>query len=88
MPLSDAGKNAFEDLAGVEFGMADGNRVVKVHVSHEALNDIEPTRAQGRDYLGIFDRHRTRIVGIASRKYDAGHLEGDVIHVRMSDLNR
>ncbi len=88
MPLSDGGANAYRDLAGVEFGMTDGDRIVRVHVSSEALDDIEHGTTQGSDYLAIFDRNRARIVAIASRKYDAGHLEsGDLIRVRTGDLN-
>jgi hypothetical protein len=89
MPLNSAGQNAFPDLAGLGFGMTDGKKIVVVHVSHEALDDIEPTTTRGRDYLGIFDRNRAKIESIASRKYDAGHLESDgTIHVRTNDLNR
>ena len=88
MPLIGGRINAYRDLAGLEFGMKDGNKLVRVHVSSEALDDIQPPTDGTRNYPHIFDRNRTKIESIASRKYDAGHLEKDgLIHVRRSDLN-
>jgi uncharacterized protein DUF1488 len=90
MSLIDAGANAYRYESGVEFGMSDHNKaVVRVRVSDTALDDLEPKTRRGSDYVGIFDRHRTRIADVASKKFNAGQLEpGGIVLVLTRDLSR
>ena len=86
MPLTSGGANAYPDLAGLGFGMRNGGDIVRVHVSHEALEDIEPVTGY-IDYRGIFERNRQRIESIASRKFDDNNVSaGGIIQVLAADL--
>jgi hypothetical protein len=66
MALVSGGANGYRNLAGVEFGMKDGGKIVRVLVSDEALDDLEPMTKRRTDYLGIFERHRAEIEQIAA----------------------
>jgi hypothetical protein len=85
MPLQTGGANGYRYEMGVEFGMRDGPKTVKVRVSTEALQDREPT---GQDLLWIFNKQRRAIEAAATRKYDAKEIEPDgIVYVRTADLN-
>ena len=88
MPLIDGVANGYQYEAGVEFGMTDHKEtVVKVRVSDTALDDLEPKTRRGSDYLGIFNRHRTKIAEVASEKYDNGQVApGGFVLVLTRDL--
>jgi hypothetical protein len=62
-----------EQGGDVVFVMMDGDKRVVCRVSQEALEDAAGARnSTGRDRMSIFEAHRTRIIDIACRRYDAG----------------
>jgi hypothetical protein len=88
MPLQTGGASGYRYFGGVEFGMKDGGKTVKVRVSDEALQDREPQPQLGREFLKIFNLHRRAIEAAASRKYDAKLIGPDgIVIVRTADLN-
>jgi hypothetical protein len=89
MTLESVGQIGWSDLAGVCFGMRDGNRAVTVRISHEALYGMDAARDEPFDYLAAFERNRARVEDIARWKYAAGQIEADGgVLVLTTDLSK
>jgi hypothetical protein len=74
----------------VHFVMQDGTKRVYCVASKEALKDAAriTTNPTDRDLLDAFDRFRTKIEAVASRKYASGATKADgTVVVATADLN-
>ncbi len=87
MSLASVAQPAHETVRGVKFAMLDGTVLVAVLVAHAALQSLEWSPPGSGDYLARFDKHRTRLEGIASKKHDRGQIEENgSIFVQREDL--
>jgi hypothetical protein len=89
MALEGGGANGFRNLAGVCFGMKDGEKAVTCRVSSEALEDVESAHHASLDYVAAFEAHRIEIEDAAHRNYEAGIVGPDgMVLVRSADLRQ
>jgi hypothetical protein len=89
LALVDTGQPVHEDLEGVGFAMKDGEKLIGVLVTHEALDDIEsPPPAEG-EYTARCEAYRDQFATIASQKYAAGNTEraGARVRITTSDIS-
>jgi hypothetical protein len=88
MPLITAGEPAalIRDRRGVIFTMKDDARAIRVLVSLQALEDIDPPD-HGEKHIERFNEYRLQFEEIARQKYDKGFVEQDgTICIRGRDL--
>ena len=75
------------DLNVVRFTMFNGERKVLCGVTYDALQDIAALDGLHEEPIGaLFERFRSEVEFIASRKYDARERSGDEVIVNASDV--
>ena len=89
MPLTRLSEGFDDQLEGVYFGMKDGSgNNIRCFVRAEALEDASIALGDQEDQKATFLVCRSDIEAIASSKYAAGLIEGDVtIIITSRDLN-
>lgn len=87
MPLHDFVGEPFVRLHGVGFRMQGDAEIVHCFVTAEALEDFLGRTEVEAGYAATFNELRARIGALASRLFDKGDLEGDVVVVNSWDLN-
>ncbi len=84
MPLTDTDHPIHVTLDGAGFATTDGDKIVGVVVTHEALDNIEsPPPVKGK-YVSRCESYRSKFLAIASEKYDAGETENAGRRVRIT----
>ena len=84
MPLTDTDHPIHSTLDGAGFATTDGDKIVGVLVTYEALDDIESPPPVQEEYVSRCEAYRSEFVAIASEKYDAGETENDGRRVRIT----
>lgn len=88
MPLTRLNEAFRADFDGIHFGMTDGTQNFTCVVRYEALDDYVRGTPTQQERVEIFEKNRSFIEGVASAKYDAGHIRRDGrVRVDTRDLN-
>jgi uncharacterized protein DUF1488 len=87
MSLSSVGNPAWQSIRGVRFSMLNGPTLVPVLVTHDAVDEVEPTTPGDGGPLARFNKHRDKFELAASSKHQRGQFEEDgLVIVDVADL--
>ena len=64
-------------IRGVRFAMLDGTELVKILVTHAALDHMQLPSASNGDPLNRFEKHRVNLERFANDKFTRGGTEAD-----------
>jgi hypothetical protein len=84
MPLTDIGHAPLASRTELRWQMSDGERAVVASTTVDVIYAMEPTATD--DPVNRFERYRPQLNAIASRKFDAGKIEGGMVRVQQPDL--
>jgi hypothetical protein len=89
MPLKPTEQACHAVFNDVGFAMKDGERIIGVLVTHEAIQIIErPPPVSDGEYIDRCVSYRSNFEAIARDKYDAGQTEmgGAVVRIVTDDI--
>ena len=87
MPLVPAQGPAYDLLSAVGFCMLEGDHMVHVEVTYEALEAVGDVPPCEVNYVARCEKNRDMLEQIASRKYETGDIVAiDAIKITSQDL--